>query len=607
MPSTSIFRGPREGYTIKSLGTGGATTLTTDQAHPQRLELTGALTSNATVTIPVGSDDAGVNWVIWNNTTGACDVTLSSPGGATILLCRALSCPVTWTGSAWAIVPPQQDAPVPQLPITAPTRTGDAVIGANEATGFNFSVPRLTKVRRIRIRVATQSGALSAAIYDMTRSRLVTSGAVGCGIAGKGMEFALPPTTLQPGNYQLWVSTSDGTASLGINSTYGDLINGEVQASGAHPLPTALTGITLSAQQVCAVALPDDPIGLAPSPVYARTDLGVSVLGQTAGGRLYGSNITTGHYVYSDNHGDTWTDTLKSPSVVTPNVIQLVIDDANSIIYAVTSDGKLYTNTLDTWTSWTDISAPAPAGTTGRQDIFTLNSSYLYYGNYNADPNNPGVGAHIYRSGDGGSTWTAVLDVANGRHVHAIHVDPSNSLHIWASIGDANYAGAGLWYSANGGDTWTHLSGGATSRYGIDFVLPAAVTSVPQRIVFEGDGTSQPHLMCYYNANTTGTTNLTDPLVWYDATPTDGSASWTGTARGIIQDTNGNIFFISTGENGAVGTRYGLWLCRGPWFTTPTLLEELPAAWVNFGKTYESGNYLINYRYRMTRPKFNGQ
>lgn len=82
----------------------------------------------------------------------------------------------------------------------------------------------------------------------------------------------------------------------------------------------------------------------------------------------------------------------------------------------------------------------------------------------------------------------------------------------------------------------------------------------------------------------------------------------TGTGRAAIVTSEGNLVYASTGELGAVGPREGLWIAKGPWFTSPILLEEWAQgsqpAW---RRTYESGSYLFNGIHKITRPKFAGQ
>lgn len=327
---------------------------------------------------------------------------------------------------------------------------------------------------------------------------------------------------------------------------------------------------------------------------YSRADLGVSVVGLSSG-RLYGINTSTGHWVYSDDVGVNWTDTLQSPSVNpgTSAIIQLIFH--STYVIAVTSDGRLFRNTKDTYTGWTTITvAAAPVGTTGRIDICVSNGTYLYYGNYNAS--SPGE-AHIWRSSDNGDTWSEVFSEPTGRHIHALYVDPNASTRIFATVGDATSAGKGLYVSHDSGGTWARLS---SNRYGIDLVIP----STNNRVVLEGDGLNQPHIFTYDYANAVaGVTGNTDSLIAYDYV----AADWQGTARSIAITSDGNLFYVTTAESGATGTREGIWVAKGPGLTVPFLLEEITGSSWPYGKTYETGGFLFNYKYKMSKPKFTGQ
>lgn len=314
--------------------------------------------------------------------------------------------------------------------------------------------------------------------------------------------------------------------------------------------------------------------------------MGVVVVGQR-NGRLYGVNASNGHWETSDNDGTTWTDTGVSPSAGNPaaNVVQLV--NHNSYVFALAAD-KIYRNAPDTWVDWTDVSVPSlPATTAARVDVLASNDTYLYYGNYGtADPGE----AHVYRSPDNGANWTAVLDVPTARHVHAIAVDPNSPTHIFVTMGDSGNAGYGLYYSADSGDTWTRIS---SNRYGINMAFAPAVGLTPARLLMEGDGSAQPHIMGYWLGDV-GTPTVTHGVTWPPAT-------WAGTARGMLLTSEGNLFYISTSESGAVGTKDGVWMARAPLFTSPTLCEDITATTWAYGKSYQSGAYIINARYRMRR------
>lgn len=328
---------------------------------------------------------------------------------------------------------------------------------------------------------------------------------------------------------------------------------------------------------------------------FTRTNIGINVSGKSST-KLYGVNQTNGHYTTSVD-GTTWVDRTYSPSVYTPLSIQFVLDEPHNYMYVVSSDGKLYRATIDDFNHWTNVSPPNPGTTTGRPDIFTFNSQYLFYGNYNS---NSIDGAHIYRSSDNGASWIEVLSETNGRHVHSIFVDPTNGANIFANIGDANNTSKGLWYSASNGDlgSWGHLS---SNRYGIDITLQN--DSNYKRLLFEGDGANQPPIMGY---NYSQISTPSDTGIVVDTSVATSGASWVATTRGINLLNAGNLFFITTAEGGSVpgATRDGLWLARGDDFSDVTLLEEVTGSTWFYNKTYEFNGYVFNFNYRMVVPSF---
>ena len=76
----------------------------------------------------------------------------------------------------------------------------------------------------------------------------------------------------------------------------------------------------------------------------------------------------------------------------------------------------------------------------------------------------------IYRSSDGGRTWTQVLRGANATSgASDLSMDPANPRILYAAFWDhqrtpwqvrSGGAGSGIWRSADGGDTWTRLTEG---------------------------------------------------------------------------------------------------------------------------------------------------
>jgi photosystem II stability/assembly factor-like uncharacterized protein len=74
----------------------------------------------------------------------------------------------------------------------------------------------------------------------------------------------------------------------------------------------------------------------------------------------------------------------------------------------------------------------------------------------------------VYKTADGGRTWKQVLKVDDDTGANDLVMDPSNSLVLWASTYQRRRTaccmngggpGSGLWKSTDGGETWTRIKG----------------------------------------------------------------------------------------------------------------------------------------------------
>lgn len=104
---------------------------------------------------------------------------------------------------------------------------------------------------------------------------------------------------------------------------------------------------------------------------------------------------------------------------------------------------------------------PAPAtgfgGTTGR--ISAIACSRTNPDRYFV----AGADGGVWRTTDGGVTWTPLTDFMPTTAIGALAMDPTNEAIIYAGTGEANFAnhsryGLGVYKSVNGGDTWTQLA-----------------------------------------------------------------------------------------------------------------------------------------------------
>ena len=81
----------------------------------------------------------------------------------------------------------------------------------------------------------------------------------------------------------------------------------------------------------------------------------------------------------------------------------------------------------------------------------------------------PGGDRGVYKTVDGGRTWKQVLKVDDDTGANDLVMDPSNSQVLWASTYQRRRTaccmngggpGSGIWKSTDGGETWTRLKGG---------------------------------------------------------------------------------------------------------------------------------------------------
>ena len=146
----------------------------------------------------------------------------------------------------------------------------------------------------------------------------------------------------------------------------------------------------------------------------------------------------------------------------------------------------------------------------------------------------------ILRSTDGGQHWTPVFDDAPSIAMGAVALAPSNPDRVYAGTGEVNpgggstaYGGAGLFRSLDGGDTWTCIGleqSGSIGRICIDPSDPDRIFAAamgylwednPERGVYRTLDGGQTWERVLYTADDTGCVDLVmrpdDPDVLYAA------------------------------------------------------------------------------------------
>jgi photosystem II stability/assembly factor-like uncharacterized protein len=142
-------------------------------------------------------------------------------------------------------------------------------------------------------------------------------------------------------------------------------------------------------------------------------------------------------------------------------VTSLAIDPTNSkTMYMGGAEGGIWKST-NAGATWTPISDQQVTLAIGSITIDPNNHNTLYIGtgeeNFSGDSY---YGAGILKSTNGGETWTQMpggftKNPCGGDWIGGIAVQPGNSLVLLAAVESCYYGEAGIYRSADGGQTWT--------------------------------------------------------------------------------------------------------------------------------------------------------
>jgi hypothetical protein len=169
-------------------------------------------------------------------------------------------------------------------------------------------------------------------------------------------------------------------------------------------------------------------------------------------------------------------------------------------------------------------SATSLAGNFDQVTALALDTSGVIYAGATALDVSTGGG--IYKSTDGGSSWTAATSGITATSIDAIAIDPNNFSDVFA------IAGGKIYVSANSGTSWTALS----QAVGASGSLAIAATSSVVTI-YAGSSTG-----FFYSTNYGATwTSISVPLPVYSLAvdPNNAGTAYAGTVSGVYKTTNG--------------------------------------------------------------------
>jgi uncharacterized protein (TIGR03437 family) len=186
-------------------------------------------------------------------------------------------------------------------------------------------------------------------------------------------------------------------------------------------------------------------------------------------------------------------------------------------------------------TQWTNLGpAPIPrpnGGLAGRVNAVAVdprNANVVFIGTAEAG---------VWRTRDGGSTWTALTDSQADPAIGAIALDPSAPDTVYAGTGDpTGFPGAGMLKSTDGGANWTLIQVPFAPGYGGHRIGSIAVHPTNGKIVLAA---------VEFPSNAPAF-----PGIYRSA---DGGATWTKVATGLPQQvvfnpSNGNIAYAAMGQ-----------------------------------------------------------
>lgn len=138
------------------------------------------------------------------------------------------------------------------------------------------------------------------------------------------------------------------------------------------------------------------------------------------------------------------------------------IDAVNSntdIIYIGAASGGVW-KTENGGTTWTSVFDEQPILNIGSLAIQQSNPSVVWVGTGEGNPRNSiNLGGGIYKSIDAGKTWK-LMGLEKTKNIHRIIIDPSNPNTVYAgAIGNpyAEHSERGVYKTTDGGETWTKI------------------------------------------------------------------------------------------------------------------------------------------------------
>ncbi len=148
------------------------------------------------------------------------------------------------------------------------------------------------------------------------------------------------------------------------------------------------------------------------------------------------------------------------PALTSGRISDIAVNSNNIFEYYVATSAGGVWKTVNAGVSYTPIFDKEGSYSIGCVTMDPNNSNIIWVGTgENNNQRSVGYGDGVYKSNDGGSSWTH-MGLKNSEHIGKIIIDPENSDIIYvAAIGPLWSKGGdrGLYKSTNGGESWNSV------------------------------------------------------------------------------------------------------------------------------------------------------
>lgn len=273
----------------------------------------------------------------------------------------------------------------------------------------------------------------------------------------------------------------------------------------------------------------------------------VSALAAHPSGAVYAA-VLDGLVFKSSDGGASWS--VASDGITDFSILCLAVDPANAdVAYAGTQLGAIF-KTTNGGTSWSKVGTGLPSTTTVEEIAIDRNNPSVLYAAISVIFLDARGG--VYKSTDGGASWTAANSGIFAARIDSVAVDPSNSNVVWAGCNYRCESDIRLYRSANAGASW---SGPFISQEPLAFIYDVAVGANAVAYVIVDLGA------VYRSTNNGGSWTRATGLPGFSSGTSLGvdasgnNVYWAG-ANGVYRSTNaGTSFAVASGvASGARGT-----------------------------------------------------